>query len=386
MEEKRYSDEDLDFALRLLNEPKAKHSEEAVRWLSDPEHKILYKSLLATRQAAIQEHKIAEVDVKLAWKQFNDRHQVTIPRIHRHSFWWGAVAATVALLIVFSFLYIYEGNSVSENVVVYTASSDESDIILQTGKGQVLNLSSKVSTEELQQVKAVAVKENGIDYVADAGEKEIIVEMHTLSTPQGKNFKVTLEDGTEVWLNAKTSLRYPTHFVGNERLVELEGEAYFHVAHNEKLPFIVKTKTALTRVLGTEFNFKSYDHEDTHVTLINGSVCVTEQKLQQEVLLHPGEDLRIDKSSKMIVNEVDIRSFTAWREGYFYFKDMELGEIMKSVGRWYNLTVEFRNINHTHLRFNFWARQDDGVNETLQLLNEIGKVKAKLKDNTIIIE
>ena len=386
MEEKRYLDEDLDFALRLLNEPKAKQTEEAVQWLADPEHEMLYKSLLATRQATIAHAKAGDVDVKLAWREFNERHQVVAPKIHRHSFWWGAVAASFALFIVFSFLYIYEGSSTPENVVVYTATPGDSDVILQTGNGQVLNLSSTVAAEALQKVSAVAVEKDGIDYVADAAVKEVAVEMHTLHTPQGKNFKITLEDGTQVWLNAKSSLHYPTHFAGSERLVELEGEAYFQVAHNEKLPFIVKTKNAVTQVLGTEFNFKAYDYGDTHVTLINGSVRVTEQQNQQEVMLHPGEDVQIDHSTKMTVREVDTRSFTAWKEGYFYFKDKELGEIMTSVGRWYNLTVEFRNSDHTHLRFNFWARQADGVNETLQLLNDIGKVKATLKDNTIIIE
>lgn len=383
MEEKRYLDEDLEYALHLLNHAELLCTKEAVQWLDNPEHKELYSSLLATREAILSDGK-NKVDVKIAWEQFNTRHKVIPTRVHRNSFWWGVTAATVALLIAFSFFYIYDKELTTENVVVYTAVSDETDVVLQTGDYS-LNLSSQEAIEKLEKTQPIAVKENGINY-SSAISNEQTIEMHILSTPQGKKFNVVLNDGTEVWMNAESRLRYPSQFKGDERIVELEGEAYFHVAKNKKQPFIVKTKTAITRVVGTKFNFKAYDYENTHVTLIDGSVIVTEPSSKQQILLHPGEDIQINKEHQTIVNSVDIRCFTAWREGYFYFKDVELSEIMRSIGRWYNLTVEFKDISKAHLRFNFWARQDNGVEDALQLLNQIGKVKAELKGNVIIIE
>lgn len=384
MEEKRYLDEDLEYALHLLNQAELLSTKEAVQWLKNPEHKELYCSLLATREVLLSDDK-NKVDVKDAWEQFNTRHKVMPAKVHRNSFWWGAAAATIALLIAFSFLYIYDKDPATERVAIYTAITEETGVVLQTPGGHSLNLSSQESIEELEKTQAIAVKEDGINY-SSATPNTQIPEMHTLSTPQGKNFKVVLSDGTEVWMNAESRLHYPNQFIGNERMVELEGEAYFHVTKNKKQPFIVKTKTAITRVLGTKFNFKAYDYENTHVTLIDGSVMVTEPGSQQQILLQPGEDIQIDKAHEITVNSVDVRCFTAWREGYFYFKDVELGEIMRSIGRWYNLTVEFNDISKTHLRFNFWARQDNGVEDALELLNQIGKVKAELKDNVILIQ
>ena len=384
MEEKRYLDEDLEYALHLLNQPELLCVKEAVQWLDNPDHKELYYSLLAMRESILSNDK-NKIDVKAEWKQFNTRHKVMPAKTSRHSFWWGAAAGTIALLIAFSFLYIYDQDLTTEKVVVYTAIPEKTDVVLQTASGRSLNLSSQAAMKELEKAQTIDIKKDAISYLP-APSNDKTAEIHTLSTPQGKNFKVVLSDGTEVWMNAESRLRYPDQFFGNERIVELEGEAYFHVTNNKKQPFIVKTKTATTRVLGTKFNFRAYDYENTHVTLINGSVVVTESNSQQQVLLHPGEDIQIDKEHKITVNSVDIRSFIAWCDGYFYFKDVELSEIMRSIGRWYNLTVEFNDKDKTHLRFNFWARQDNGVEDVLQLLNQIGKVKAELKDNVIIVK
>lgn len=384
MEEKRYSDEDLEYALHLLNQTELLDTKEAVQWLGDPVHRELYASLMATRESLLAGVK-DQVDVKAAWKQFNDRHKVMSSKLHPNSFWWGAAAATVTLLIAFSFLYIHDRDLSSENVTVYTAVSEKADVVLQTSGGRSLNLSAAGIVEELNGSEVVAIEKDAINYLADS-LKDKTIEMHTLTTPQGKSFKVVLNDGTEVWMNAESRLRYPNQFIENERVVELEGEAYFHVAHNKNSPFIVKTQTVTTRVLGTEFNFKAYNHENTHVTLVDGSIAVRGTDKQQEILLHPGEDIQIDKDGEVTVHSVDVRCFIAWREGYFYFKDVELGEIMRSIGRWYNLNVEFEDINKIHLRFNFWARQDNGIEEVLKLLNELGKVEAELKNQVIIIK
>lgn len=384
MDAKRYSTEDLDYAIRLLSRTEFTHTSEEIQWLSDPEHQALYQSLRATREAVMSKD-AGTVDVKKAWLQFNERHKVVSTQLHRNSFWWGAVAATVALLFAFSFLYIYDNHSPSKSVLVYSATPEQSGIILQTSSGHSLELSSQESLKELKENYAIEAQSDSLNYKSNTSQKTT-AEVHTLSTPQGKNIKVVLSDGTEVWLNAESRLQYPNHFVGEKREVELDGEAYFQVAHNKEHPFIVKTKTAITCVLGTEFNFKAYGYANTHVTLIDGSVVVTEPVSHLEIVLHPGEDVEIDNQQKVTVNTVDTRCFTAWREGYFYFKDVELGEIMRSIGRWYNLTVEFKDLADTHLHFNFWARKGSGVEETLQLLNEIGKVKAELNDNKIIVK
>lgn len=129
-------------------------------------------------------------------------------------------------------------------------------------------------------------------------------QTHVLTIPRGESFKVVLCDGTEVWLNANSNFVYPTAFIGNERIVTLEGEAYFKVTKDPKRPFIVKTKNIQTRVLGTEFNIRSYSPEDTHVVLINGKVEVSNTKGGSYTRLYPGEDAHLQSDGNFILTEV----------------------------------------------------------------------------------
>ena len=165
--------------------------------------------------------------------------------------------------------------------------------------------------------------------------------------------------------------------------MELDGEAYFKVAKDSARPFIVRSGKLETQVLGTSFNFRNYIHSTPHVTLVEGRVLVTGH--DTSVTLHPNEDAQIGDDGTIRVTQVDPRSYTAWVDGYFYFDNASLEEIMRELGRWYNLNILFENPEAMKYHFNFWASRKNGIHNVIELLNDLGKVKASLDNNALII-
>ena len=250
---------------------------------------------------------------------------------------------------------------------------------LTTADGHHIALSEETDRDSLASLGTTMEDAQEIAYRAT----EETATQHTLSTPRGKDFKLVLHDGTEVWLNAESTLRYPSRFSGDRRVVELSGEAYFKVARDEARPFFVKSGAIETQVLGTSFNFRNYDHSTPHVTLVEGRVLVT--GYSTSVTLRPNDDAQIHTDGTIRVTQVDPRNYTAWTEGYFYFDNATLEDIMRELGRWYNLTIRFENTRAMSYHFTFWARRTGSAEETLRLINGLGKVNAVLEDETLTI-
>ncbi|HXB30398.1 MAG TPA: FecR family protein [Puia sp.] len=167
------------------------------------------------------------------------------------------------------------------------------------------------------------------------------ISFNTISTPRAAQYQLVLSDGTKVWLNAASSLRYPTAFTGKDRSVELTGEGYFEVTKNKEKPFVVHTNDMEITVLGTHFNIMAYEDEnDIQTTLLEGIVNVHHDK--QTDLLKPGKQaiLRRD-NNKMIVSDANINQAVAWKNGYFYFDKSDINEIMRQVSRWYDLDIVY---------------------------------------------
>ena len=198
--------------------------------------------------------------------------------------------------------------------------------------------------------------------------------------------QIILPDGTKVWLNHSSILKYPKKFTEKKRVVELEGEAYFKVAKDPERPFIVKTKTVQTRVLGTEFNIRSYTPEDTHVVLINGKVEVSNTKGGSYTRLYPGEDAHLQSDGNFILAEVDLDSYVYWKDGYFYFDNVTLKDIMQNLGRWYNVNIEFRNKEAMEYKMHFISDRTKDLEHTISLLNRMKKVTVTLQGNTLTVD
>lgn len=208
-----------------------------------------------------------------------------------------------------------------------------------------------------------------------------------LTTPRGMDFKVILSDGTEVWLNAESTIKFPSSFLSGERRVELNGEAYFKVAQNPHRPFTVTTERMNIRVTGTEFNLRSYETEAPCVSLVSGSVTVINPDSKAaECRLQPGQSAWRDSKGAFHVGKADTYSVTQWVEGFFYFDDAPLVNILRELGRWYNLGVVFKDTSMADYKLHFSASRSDDLNETLSTISNIVKAQVAVEGTDIVVK
>ncbi|MGN6268014.1 MAG: FecR family protein [Ginsengibacter sp.] len=233
----------------------------------------------------------------------------------------------------------------------------------------------------------VKITKQGIGGISYMGTTAGKISYNTLSVPRGSRpLHLTLSDGTRVWINVGSSLTYPTAFTGKERKVTMTGEAYFEVAHNSSMPFLVQHNDATVKVLGTRFNVNSYEDESTErITLLEGSVRVSQAT--SSGLLKPGQQARINNdgnSGIKIVNDVDMNEVMAWKDGKFMFdKNTDIYTIMRQVSRWYNVDVEYQG----KINQRFWGSisKDVNVSQVLKILEAAGGIKFKVEENKIIV-
>lgn len=208
---------------------------------------------------------------------------------------------------------------------------------------------------------------------------------NTISIPRGGKYDVILSDGTKVWLNASSTLRFPTTFSGNERKVFVTGEAYFEVARNASMPFKVEANGTTVRVLGTHFNVMAYEDEiTTKTTLIEGSVEVANKSSKR--MLKPGHQATIDHSTGFIsVDRVNAAQFIAWKEGKFVFDDDGIEIIMRRLSRWYDVDVSYSMGNLSEKTFTGTISRYENINEVLHMLELTGTIHFKVAGRRITV-
>lgn len=218
---------------------------------------------------------------------------------------------------------------------------------------------------------------------------------NTMSTPKGRQYPLTLPDGTKVWLNAESSIRYPTVFSGKERRVHITGEVYFEVAQNAAKPFHVNLRAgASIAVLGTQFNVNAYENEDNiNATLMEGSIRVAVPAADptqpvKQVVLQPGQQAQITSSAVAgnieVITNVDIEKAMAWKNGLFNFNGLTFEEIMRQLERWYDINIVYENNKAPNKRLKGEMTRDVPLGGLLKNLEELG-VRCKLQDRTLII-
>jgi ferric-dicitrate binding protein FerR (iron transport regulator) len=216
-------------------------------------------------------------------------------------------------------------------------------------------------------------------------------KMLALTTPCGHDYHLTLADGTEVWLNAESRLEFPDVFDKSAREVRLHGEAYFQVAKDAKHPFIVQVLPQensaegafRTRVLGTQFNIRAYHPKDISVTLIEGKVCV--EAADDKQVLAPHQQWAMHNGMQS-VKTVDTYPLTQWKEGFFYFDNQTLLQIMQQLAHWYNVNVAFDDPSKTKVRLHFVTERNNSLAETLRQLNDLHVADISLSHNVIVVK
>ena len=258
---------------------------------------------------------------------------------------WMAAAAVFILIASISFLWSKKRDTDSDGELTVTSSP----IRITPGKdGAILTLSDNTTIVLDSAGNGIIATQNGSDVVLNNGQLIYKTKNHagvaynTMTTPKGRQFSLVLPDGTKAWLNAGSSLRYPTAFVGKERKVEVTGEVYFEVAKNERMPFKVKVNERMeVVVLGTHFNINSYSNEASiNTTLLEGSVQISNETQNQ--ILKPGQQANVNSDQKInIVNNVNLKKVMAWKNGVFDFDDASLQEVMRQLERWYDIEVVY---------------------------------------------
>ncbi len=254
-----------------------------------------------------------------------------------------AVASVFALLVFGAWFLLGRHQSKTKQIAVHSVMQDVAPggnkAILTLANGRQIILDS-AQGNIVQQGSLKVINLNGrLDYEGQGNT----VEYHTLSTPKGGQYKLVLPDGSDVWLNAASSITFPTAFRGKEREVTITGEAYFEVAHNAAQPFHVSVNGMNVLVLGTHFNINSYSDEPfLKTTLLEGSVKIG--KDGKTVLLKPGQQAQITQLSNepIIISTPDLDEVMAWKNGYFEFRNTELKTIMRQIMRWYDVDVEYQ--------------------------------------------
>lgn len=221
----------------------------------------------------------------------------------------------------------------------------------------------------------------------DSKTKE--VKYNTLTIPRGGEFTLQLSDGTKVWLNSETTLRYPVQFAGSERKVELTGEAFFEVTRNEKIPFLVESGNQTVKVLGTEFNISSYrDDRFVYTTLVNGSVEVfSRSRPEVRQLLAPNEQSSFSVSGDQISKRtVDPFQYVAWKDGRFVFNDLKLEDIMNTLSKWYDVDVIFTRDDLRNIRFTGNLKRYEDFGEIMKKIEMTHEVELQIENRKITIK
>lgn len=379
----KMKDDGLGKVLSMLENPEEWTEDEVLEIMEDEECMQVCQDILDCRLAMQQEHLSYKPDVEAEWGKFRQKHS------RRSNRYWISIgvaigmAASFLLILAFSWLTGYNG--LSKDTVIYFTATDESsqDITLQTTSGVHISLDNLLAREELDQAGVGLLQTDSarLEYT-ESIEK---VETHLLSTPRGKTFEVVLGDGSKIWLNADSRLEYPSCFVGDRRVVKLYGEAYFQISKDEKRPFIVETDGLQTIVLGTEFNVRNYKKENSHVTLIEGSVKVNNTANEYSVVLSPGENARVMEDGSLGVQKVDVDTYIYWRDGYFYFDNRTLAEIMQDIGRWYNVNVVFDDARVMDYKLRYFCKRDEGIEKAVERLQYLKKAQVSLEGNTVYI-
>ncbi|TZF82619.1 FecR family protein [Pedobacter sp. BS3] len=208
---------------------------------------------------------------------------------------------------------------------------------------------------------------------------------NTIEVPKAGQFQLVLPDGTRVWLNSQSTLRYPTKFDKNERNVELSGEAYFEVTHNSSKPFKVHTRNQDLTVLGTHFNVKAYtDETSTSTTLLQGKVSINNLSSGRSAILQPGNQSVAKPDGSIAVSNVNAEQAIAWKSGFFAFDNQDIETIMTIISRWYNVDVVYKNIDK-NLRLGGTFSKTSNLSELLKNLELIGNIHFTIEERRVIV-
>jgi len=272
------------------------------------------------------------------------------PAVTRRTGGWLRIAAAAVIILVAGVAAVYQLQHPTKKDTItslpvqqaqYDVLPGTAGAILTLSNGKQIVLDSTGNSTLLTQGNTKLLNERGrLSYnQSDTVSNDVVY--NTMTTTKGKQYQLQLSDGSKIWLNAASSVTYPTAFSGNERKISITGEAYFEIAHDAKKPFTVSTNGMEIQVLGTHFNVNAYDDEEnTSTTLLEGSVKIINQ--HTTALLTPGQQLQLNRNGKIkLVSDADVQEAVAWKDGLFVMKKAGIASIMRQISRWYDVEISY---------------------------------------------
>lgn len=316
---------------------------------------------------------------------------IPIQQKSKKRFIW--IAASIMLIAASVSLFLLVGKPSSTSLANNQSKQTSNDVmpgtsgaILKLDDGSSIVLDNVSNGNLVQQGNTLVVKSDAaISYVKSNAQNDRQIHYNTIETPKGRQFQLVLEDGTKVWLNAASSIRFPVAFIGKQRVVEITGEAYFEVAKNKQKPFQVMFNGSMVEVLGTHFNVNAYaDEESMNTTLLEGSVKIVKGESQK--IIKPGEQAQIrNDGSVRTVTNVNTDAVVAWKNNAFLFDNTDVKKLMRQLSRWYDVDVAFKGAIDESLTFNGTISRSAMLSTVLKMLESTGDVKFSIEGKRIIV-
>lgn len=363
-------------------------------WLNQSEdNRNLYNKIIQGDELKIRHIEYKKYNKQNAWQLIEAKAGI-VPQNQKVRFInvFRYAAAIILIVGIASITFFYFNN---HNVDNETIANNEVNLKPGTRKARLIlsgnrsvELSSLSGTSNTISETGAKINNNGqiLEYSASENTNTSISDIYnTLEIPLGGEYAVQLSDSTKIWVNSATTLRFPVNFTDSVRVVYLEGEAFFDVAHNGK-PFIVKTLNSEIRVLGTTFNVSAYnDNKKSATTLVTGKVQVTVNKENTHKILIPGQQASLENGI-LNVQQVDTELYTAWVKGKFVFNSEPIENVLITLSRWYNFKINISD--ETIKEYHFSGRLDKNVslNELLNIIETTSKIRFELKEQELIVK
>jgi hypothetical protein len=361
-------------------------------WLKEDEaHQSLLDDLVSTKEREKRLELINRINLDYEWKRFQKNSApktILMPNRWLEIARYAAVIVLPMLIAGYLLFQNYNANQFAANLAVIEPGTQTAHLVLSNGKKIALD-EMTLRMKEANNEVIIENKERTLNYtsVNDKTENQSLV-FNELQIGKGEEYQLVLSDGTRVWLNSESRLKFPVQFVDNRREVILEGEAFFEVTKNPNAPFIVKTGSMDIEVLGTSFNVSAYkDEASIQTTLLEGKVKVSsniEQSLEQ--ILKPNEQAIFSKSNNQFeIIEVNAALYASWREGVFVFDEENLDDILRKLSRWYDINVFFQSEEVRAYQFSGKLPRFKNCNELLDMIEKTTDVQFTMKENRTVI-
>ena len=382
----RYTDEDIEFANLILTDRENLDDAKVEAWMKDPEHVMFLKEFATVYQ------KRMNIDFNRDKKEEFARLENTIQerKSRRMTLRWSVAASVILLIGLFVGRMVNEWRDLDEMRMLAETErivpGVKAELILSTGERVVLN-QQRVSIEGVNETGIQNDSVTGLNYTMAKVQGEELV-YNTMRIPVGGFYQLALSDGSKVWLNSMTELRFPVAFTGEERKVYLTGEAYFEVAPDSKHPFIVVTEEGMeVKVYGTEFNMSTYQHGVVQTVLVSGKVGIRVNATGKEVMLAPKQMAEYSEKTGMVrVEEADPYRYIAWKDGEFVFERETIEEIMERLGRWYDVKVFYENESLKQKRFTGVISRYENIEQVLRLIEGPATLRFEVKGNVVMVK